>query len=196
MRYLLVPAALLLAGCALPGASGTGGFMAAAHPTQDSCAARGLTLDPTGKQCVVPPPAQAPATTGSLPAQNAATPQPSSPSASQSPAPAKGQQARPQQFQVQQIPTPPQPPPAQPQPEDKRASLTVPVEPDATLTPASPQSAEMAAEFAHFVRASGYRCDSISALAPRGGGFTLACNKSAFRYAIKNRDGGWSVAIE
>ena len=60
----------------------------------------------------------------------------------------------------------------------------------------APQNSETAAEFAHFVRASGYRCDSISALAPRPGGFTLACNRSAFRYAIKNRDGRWIVTTE
>lgn len=64
------------------------------------------------------------------------------------------------------------------------------------ITPDSAQNSEMAAEFAHFVRATGYRCDSISALAPRPGGFTLACNRSTFRYAIKDKDGRWIVTIE
>ena len=68
--------------------------------------------------------------------------------------------------------------------------------PDAVIRPDSPQSSETAAEFAHFVRASGYRCDSISSLGPRPGGFTLACNRSTFRYEIKGKDGRWIVTIE
>jgi hypothetical protein len=88
----------------------------------------------------------------------------------------------------------PSSPPAQPQ--EKRAGLSVPIEQDAVIRPDSSQNSETAAEFAHFVRASGYRCDSISALVPRPGGFTLACNRSTFRYAIKGKDGRWIVTIE
>jgi hypothetical protein len=62
--------------------------------------------------------------------------------------------------------------------------------------PASQQSSEVATEYAHFVRATGYRCDSISALAPRPGGVTLVCNRSALRYAIKDNDGRWVVTVE
>jgi len=184
----------MLTACALPGVSGMGSFMTAMHPTQEFCASRGLTLDATGKQCVTPPASQAAETTGSL---SSHTEQPSSPPARQAPSQPKDQQTRSQQSQPQQA-QPPQPPaqPQEPQPQEKRAGLSVPIEQDAVIRPESPQSSETAAEFAHFVRASGYRCDSISALTPRPGGFTLACNRSAFRYAIKDKDGRWIVTIE
>jgi hypothetical protein len=203
VRYFIVPAALMLAACALPGASGTGSLMTATHPTQDSCAARGLTLDATSQQCVILPLSQAAETTGALPAQTVATAQPSSPPAQQAlPQPKAEQPGRqpfkPQQAQPQQPPAQPQQPQTQTQiqTQDRRAGLSVSIEQDAVIRPDSQQNSEMAAEFAHFVRASGYRCDSISALAPRPGGFTLVCNQSAFRYAIKNKDGGWTVTIE
>jgi len=69
-----------------------------------------------------------------------------------------------------------------------RASLWILIEQDAVIRPDSPQNSEMAAEFAHFARASGYRCDSISALTPRPSGFTLARTRSTFRYAIKDKE--------
>jgi hypothetical protein len=189
----------MLTACALPGTSGTGSFMTAMHPTQESCASRGLTLDVTSKQCVIPPAPQGAETTGSLPSQTITPEQPPSPPAPQAPPQPKAEQPRPQKSQTQQA-QPQQPPaqPQQPQLQERRAALSVPIEPDAVIRPASPQNSEAAAEFAHFVRASGYRCDSISALAPRPGGFTLACNRSTFRYAIKDkdRDGGWIVTIE
>jgi len=181
----------MLSACALPGASRMGSF------TQEFCASRGLTLDATSKQCVTLPASQGAETTGSLPSQTITTAQPSSPPAQQAPWQPKAQQPRPKQSQPQQAP--PQQPPdqsQQPQPQEKRAGLSVPIEQDAVIRPESPQNSETAAEFAHFVRASGYRCDSISALAPRPGGFTLACNRSTFRYAIKDKDGRWIVTIE
>jgi outer membrane biosynthesis protein TonB len=197
VRYFIVPAALMLTACALPGASGMGGFMTAMHPTQEVCASRGLTLDATSKQCVTPPASQGAETTGSLPSQTVTTEQPSSPPVQQAPPQPKAQQPRPQQSQPQQA-QPQQAPaqPQQPQPQENRAGLSVRIEQDAVIRPDSPQNSETAAEFAHFVRASGYRCDSISALTPRPGGFTLACNRSTFRYAIKDMDGRWIVTIE
>lgn len=71
---------------------------------------------------------------------------------------------------------------------------SIPVESDANF--ASPQIVETAVEFAHFVRASGHRCDSISALGPSQGGFTLTCNQSTFRYAIEDKDGRWTVTVQ
>ena len=186
----------MLAACALPGTSGMGSFTTAMHPTQEYCASRGLTLDATSKQCVTPPASQGVETTGSLPSQTITREQPSSPPAQQAPPQQKAEQPRPQKSQPQQAQ--PQQPPAQLQQPQERAALSVPIEPGAVIRPNSPQNSETAAEFAHFVRASGYRCDSISALAPRPGGFTLACNRSAFRYAIKDKDkdGRWIVTIE
>jgi hypothetical protein len=188
----------MLTACALPGASGMGSFMTAMHPTQEVCASRGLTLDATSKQCVTPPASQGAATTGSLPSQTITTEQLSSPPVQQAPPQPKAEQRRPQQFQPQQAQ--PQQPPAQPQQSQEKAGLSVPIELDAAIRADSPQNSETAAVFAHFVRASGYRCDSISALAPRQGGFTLACNRSTFRYSIKDKDkdkdGRWIVTIE
>jgi hypothetical protein len=195
VRYFIVPAALMLTACALPGASGTGGFMTAMHPTQESCASRSMTLDTTSKECVTPPPDAE--TTGSLPSPTTTTTQPPSPPAQQAVTQPKAEQPGSRQFKPQQA-APQQPPalPQQPEPQERRAGLSVPVEPDAVIRPDSPENSETAIEFAHFVRASGYRCDSISALAPRPSGFTLVCNRSTFRYAIKGKDGGWIVTIE
>ena len=53
-------------------------------------------------------------------------------------------------------------------------------------------------ELAHFVRASGYRCDSISALRPLppSRGFKLVCNRFNYKYAIENKDGRSIVTVE
>ena len=185
----------MLAACALPGASGTGSLATATNPTQESCAARGLTLDASSKQCVITLPSQGAETTGSLPSRATAAEQPSSPSAQQAPVQPKAGQQRPQQSQPQQA-QPQQPPDQSQQLQERRASISVPIEPGAVIKPDSPQSAETAVEFAHFVRASGYRCDSISALTPRSGGFILICNRSTFRYAIKEKDGRSVVTVE
>jgi hypothetical protein len=184
----------MLAACSLPGLSGMGGFMTATHPTQEYCASRGLTLDAAVQQCVAPPASQGAETTGSLPSQASITEKPFPPPAQQTPPPPTAQQPRPQQSQPQQPPVQPQ----QHQPQEQRASLSVPIEPGAVIKPDSPRSSEMVTEYAHFVRASGYRCDSISAIEPRPGGVTLVCNRSTFRYAIegKDQDGRWKVTIE
>jgi len=184
----------MLTGCSLPGVYGLGSFMTATHPKPEYCASRGMTLDAAIPQCVAPPASQGAETTGSLPSQASITEKPLSPPAQQAPLQPTAQQPRPQQSQPQQPPVQPQ----QHQPQEQRTSLSVLIEPGAVIKPDSPQSSEVAGEYAHFVRASGYRCDSISGLAPRPGGVTLVCNQSAFRYAIKDKDkdGRWIVTIE
>ncbi len=175
--------ALLLGACAMPGTSGLSGFMSAMHPTQDFCASRGLTLDATTKQCVTPPaqPSQttqaqpAPQTTGTLPQQPPQTPQ---------------------TAQVQPV-TPAGP--VQPPPQlHQRAAAPIPSEPDAAIDPRLHQDADQIDELAHFVRASGYRCDSISALEPlpASRGFKLACNHSAYKYAIEDKGSRWLVTVQ
>jgi hypothetical protein len=82
--------------------------------------------------------------------------------------------------------------PAQPPPQQRqRVSPTLPIEPDAVIHPKLAQDFELLSELVHFVRASGYRCDSISALEPLppSRGFKLACNRSNYNYAIENKDG-------
>ncbi len=176
------------------GASGGNSFMSAMHPTQDFCEQRGMTLDATTKQCVTPPktPAPADSVTGSLPqtapAQKTAPAQ--SQPASANPAPVAAQPQAPAPVAAAQ----PQPPP-QPQ-QHQRADPKVPIEPDAAIYPQLAQNFELMSELAHFVRASGYRCGSISALGPRPGGYTLVCNRSNYKYEIENKDGRSIVTAE
>jgi hypothetical protein len=74
----------------------------------------------------------------------------------------------------------------------------VPVEPDAVIHPELAQDFDLMSELAHFVRASGYRCDSISALQPLppSRGFKLVCNRFSYKYAIDNKDGRSTVTAE
>jgi hypothetical protein len=185
VRHFLILATLTLTACALPGVSGTS-FMSGMHPTQEFCASRGLTLDATTKQCVTPPPsAPADSVTGSLPqvaqVQPHAQPAPSAPAVIPAAAPAQ-----------------PQP---QPQPQSQqrqRAAPSVPIEPNAVIYPELLQDFDLMSELAHFVRASGYRCDSISALQPLAPsrGFKLVCNRFNNKYAIEQKDGRSIVTVE
>ncbi len=77
----------------------------------------------------------------------------------------------------------------------------MPIEPDAVIYPELAQDFGLMSELAHFVRASGYRCDSISALAPLrplapSRGYKLVCNRFSYKYAIENKDGGSIVTVE
>jgi hypothetical protein len=187
VRLFLILAALTLTGCALPGASGTNSFMSTMHPTQEFCASRGLTLDAATKQCVTlqptkpPSPAPAEGVTGSLPqvaqVQSQSQPKPSAPSAP---------------------PAAPAVPALSPPQEHQRAAPSVPIEPDAVIYPKLVQDFDLMSELAHFVRASGYRCDSISALRPLppARGFKLVCNRFSYKYAIENKDGRSIVTVE
>lgn len=180
MRHFPILAALTLTACALPGASGTGSFMSAMHPTQEFCASRGLTLDAKTKQCVTPPPTttaspSAPAVTGSLPKTAQAQPQPQ--------------------------PTPSAPPaaPAQLPPQERqRAGAAVPIEPNAVIYAELAQDFDLMTELAHFVRASGYRCDSISALQPlpASRGYKLVCDHFSYKYAIDQKEGRSIVTVQ
>ena len=174
LKHVLILAALMLAACALPGASDTG-LMSIMHPSQEYCASRELALDAATKQCVTPrqstaapattTPASAPApsVTGSVPqaaqAGHSASPVPAAPpgpAASPGPAPPVSPSI------PAALPAPAQPPP----PERQRATRSVPIEPDAVIHSELAQDFDLMSELAHFVRASGYRCDSISALQP------------------------------
>ena len=181
MRHFAILLASALGACALPGASNVSGFMHI-HPTQESCASRGLTLDATTKECVTPtlsaqPPPAAPPPRA---AQVQSTPPPPAtlPSyAVQAQSPSAG---------------PAQPPPRVVQP----AGTSVPIEPDAVIDPKLEQDSDQMDELAHFARASGYRCDSISALEPGPGGYQLMCNRSNYKYAIQNKGGRSVVTVE
>jgi hypothetical protein len=79
----------------------------------------------------------------------------------------------------------------------QRAVASIPSEADAAIDPRLHQTADQIDELAHFVRASGYRCDSISALEPlpTSRGFELACNHSAYKYAIEDKGSRWLVTV-
>jgi hypothetical protein len=89
------------------------------------------------------------------------------------------------------------PVPATPQ-EHQRTALSVPVESDAKISPELQQDFDLMYEFAHFVRASGYRCDSISALAPHpvSHGYEFVCNRFAYKYGIEHKNSRWIVTVE
>jgi hypothetical protein len=196
VRQLVIMAGLVLVGCAAPGASGVSSFMSAMHPTQEFCASRGMTLDSATKQCTTPAAAPQQAqkadsaagesVTGSLPqaapVQSHASSAPSTPPSQAAASPA----------------TAPAPLPAPPlAPERKEATLSAPVEPNAVIYAGDQQNVDLS-ELAHFVRASGYRCDSISALQPlqSSRGYRLVCNGFSFKYAIEDKDNKTTVALE
>jgi hypothetical protein len=179
-------------------------FMTAMHPTDEYCASRGMTLDANIKQCVVPPPAQGADATGSLPSPSKPVEQAPLPSPQQTPAQPAAQPPRTQPAPLQPAAQQPRPQPAPlqqplvevPQPPAQEKRTGVLIEPEAMIKPDS-QIADMATEFAHFARASGYRCDSVSSLTQHAAKFTLTCNRSSFRYAInKDNDGRWIVTVE
>ena len=74
----------------------------------------------------------------------------------------------------------------------------MPIEPDAVIHSELAQDFDLMSELAHFVRASGYRCDSISALQPLplSRGFKLVCNRFNYKYAIENNDGHSIVTVQ
>ena len=96
---------------------------------------------------------------------------------------------------VAPVPPAPAPPPPPPQ-ERQRADPKVPVEPDAVIYSQFAQDFALMSELAHFVRASGYRCDSISALEPHSGGYTLVCNHANYKYAIEDKNGRSIVTVK
>jgi len=185
VRHFLILVALLLSACALPGASATSDIMNGMHPTQEFCASRGLTLDATTKQCVTAP---QPTTTA-----------PSAPTES-----VTGSLPRVVPVQSQSLPSP-LPPSAQPTalaqpvPQQRQAAAPlVPIEPNAVIYTELSHDFDLMSELAHFVRASGYRCDSISALQrlEPSRGFKLVCNRFSYKYAIEQKDGKSVVTVE
>jgi hypothetical protein len=52
-------------------------------------------------------------------------------------------------------------------------------------------------EMVQLVRASGYRCDSISAAIPMAlsRGFKLTCNRFSYKYEIEDKGGRWRVTL-
>jgi hypothetical protein len=187
-HFVVILAALTLTECALPGVSGTS-FMSSMHPTEEFCTSRQMTLDPSTKQCVtppkpapttgdvtgsIPPGSQTPAQTGQSPSATSKSPLPTG----SSPTPAT-------------IPVPPPP-------DEHQTKSTPPVEPDAVIHAELRQDAELMFELVHYVRASCYRCASISGLQPLSyaKGYKLVCDHFSFRYAIEDKDGRTTVTVQ
>jgi hypothetical protein len=192
-------AVMTLTACALPGALGTNGFMSSMHPTPEFCASRGLTLDPTTKQCVTASQSAPTAAevTGSLPqgaqppAQSSSAPSAAPPATSAAP------------VATTSAPPPvataaaPMAAPVQPPPRERSAADAAPIEPDAVIYAELRGDVGLMSELTHYVRASGYRCDSISALAPLayGHGFKFVCNHFNYKYAIEEKNGRSTVTV-
>ena len=204
MKHFLILAALMLAACTLPGAPDTNGLGSIMHPSQDYCASRELTLDAATKQCVTPSqartaPATTPATTATATAATATTPPTSAPAPAVTGSVPQVAQAGHSASPGPAAPASPSiPAPAQPLPQEHRAARSVPIEPDALIHRELAQDFDLMYELAHFVRASGYRCDSISALQPLSParGYKLVCNRFSYKYAIDNKDGRSIVTAE
>ena len=182
VKHFVIVAALTLTACALPGISVTNSFMSDTHPTEDFCASRGLTLDSKTKQCVPAPRPAPPAAevTGSL-RQGAQQPVQSQSAAS---------------VTSTALPTvtafTPGATPAQPPSQARPPAGSAPIEPDAVIYAELKQDVGLMSELTHFVRASGYRCDSISGLAPLayGHGFKLVC---PLQLQIRDRRKRWPL---
>ena len=180
VRHSVIPVALMLGACSLPGASDMPNLMHL-QPTQEFCASQKLTLDSTTKQCVM---------TQELCASRGLT---LDATLGQCVTPKSSPPPPPQVVQVQ----PPPAPPARAQ-QHQRADPLVQIEPDAAIYPELKQDVAQMDELAHFVRASGYRCDSISAVRPlpTSNGFKLACNHSIYKYEIEDKGGSSIVTVE
>ncbi len=74
----------------------------------------------------------------------------------------------------------------------------MPIEPNAVIYAELAQDFDLMTELAHFVRASGYRCDSISALQPlpASRGYKLVCDHFNYKYAIDQKDGRSIVTVQ
>jgi hypothetical protein len=192
---------MTLTACALPSAFSTNSFMSSMHPTQEFCASRGMTLDATTKQCVTASQSAPPAAevTGSLP-QGAQPPaQSQSAPAATSAAPPTVSVAPPTVSAAPPaaITSAPVAASAQPPTRERSPAGAAPVEPDAVIYAELRQDVGLMSELTHYVRASGYRCDSISALAPLAyaHGFKFVCNHFNYKYAIEEKDGRSTVTV-
>jgi len=86
------------------------------------------------------------------------------------------------------------PPPPAPQPP---LGASVPIDSDAKIDLALQQNTDLMSQLAHYVRASGYRCESISALQPLpdSRGYVLICNRFALRYRIATKGDRLTVTL-
>jgi hypothetical protein len=89
-------------------------------------------------------------------------------------------------------------PAAPPQPERQRPAALAPLEPDAVVYAELKENVDLMTELTHYVRASGYRCDSVSALAPLtyARGYKFVCNHFNYKYAIEEKDGRSIVTVQ
>jgi hypothetical protein len=91
---------------------------------------------------------------------------------------------------------PPEMPAPRP-PEVHQRVASVPIESDAVISSKLQQDSDLVLELVHFVRASGLRCDTISELQEDSDTqrFKLACDRSAHKYTIGEKDGRWNVTL-
>lgn len=72
-----------------------------------------------------------------------------------------------------------------------------PIESDSFVDDGITRLDEVIDELVGLVRASGYRCDSITVVRRMlMGGFELACNKGSYEYEIEDKGGHWRVTLQ
>ena len=92
---------------------------------------------------------------------------------------------------------PPSPPPSAPSPAPNVVALA-PLEPDVVIFDENRGKVPLFNDLVRLVRAKGYRCDSISSMRPfvMSRGFTLVCNRFAYKYEIEDKGGIWQVTVQ
>ena len=77
------------------------------------------------------------------------------------------------------------------------APARAPIESGAVINEQLKGQYEVLEEMVQLVRASGHRCDSISAAIPMifSRGFKLTCNRFSYKYEIEDKGGRWRVTV-
>jgi hypothetical protein len=77
-------------------------------------------------------------------------------------------------------------------------ALLAPLEPNAVVSEENRNNISLFNDLVRMVRASGYRCDSISSMRPflTSRGFKLLCNRFDYVYEIEDKGGRWQVIVK
>jgi hypothetical protein len=73
---------------------------------------------------------------------------------------------------------------------------SIPVESDAIMSKNAPLA--LIDPAVGLIRANGWRCDSVSSLVPfvMSRGFTIVCNRFAYKYELEDRGGRWVATLK
>lgn len=78
------------------------------------------------------------------------------------------------------------------------AIAATPVERDAMIDDKFKGRTDVLEELVTFIKAHGYRCDSISAARPMvfSRGFVVRCNQWAYEFEIEDKGGKWRITVK